>query len=125
MRVYLCGPINGCTDDEANTWREYAKAILGDENCIDPMRRDYRNREDDNVDAIVEGDIADILASDIVLANCWQVSWGTAMEIHLAAEKGIPVIAVVKPGAHISPWLRYHAEIETSLGRALASIQHR
>lgn len=28
--VYLCGPINGCTDAECNDWRSYAKAHLPD-----------------------------------------------------------------------------------------------
>lgn len=26
--AYLCGPINGCTDDEAKGWREVAKELL-------------------------------------------------------------------------------------------------
>lgn len=45
MKVYLCGPINGCTDDQCKNWREAAKQVLSD--TVDPMRRDYRGREDD------------------------------------------------------------------------------
>lgn len=53
--VYLCDPINGCTDDEATTWREKAKGLLQSKDpsamnnymCVDPMRRDYRGREGD------------------------------------------------------------------------------
>lgn len=110
MKYYLAGPINGCTDDEAINWREVAKARLGAENCIDPMRRDYRGKEDESVDAIVQGDIFDIHDSNVVLANCWQVSWGTAMEIHYASERGIPVVAILPAGTRISPWLRYFTE---------------
>jgi len=30
MKVYLCGPINGCTDEECKNWRETVKAQLPD-----------------------------------------------------------------------------------------------
>jgi len=40
VKVYLCGPINGRTDDDAKNWREYAKTRLPD--TLDPMARDYR-----------------------------------------------------------------------------------
>ena len=123
MITYLAGPINGCTDDEANNWRDLAKKRLGVENCLDPMRRDYRGIEDQSTEAIVHGDLEDIDSSDVMLANCWQVSWGTAMEIFYAAERGIRVFAVVPKTAKISPWLRYHAEIFFDLDDALDAIQ--
>jgi len=124
MRVYLAGPINGCTDDEANTWRDIAKSALGKENCIDPMRRDYRGREDECLDEIVILDKLDIVDSDVVLANCWQFSVGTSMEVLFASERGKSVIAVVKPGATVSPWLRFHAlAVVDDLDRALTLIK--
>lgn len=118
LTVYLCGPINGCTDDEASNWRDQVKQVLGEDRCLDPMRRDYRGREAECVNEIVELDKEDIFASDIVLANCWQVSVGTSMEIYLAWEEGIPVIAIVPPDAKVSPWLTYHAQVVTSLDSA-------
>lgn len=120
--VYLAGPINGCTDDEANNWRDVARAALGAENCLDPMRRDYRGREDESVTEIVEGDKADIEASDIVIANCWQASPGTSMEILLAWEQHKPAYAVLPPGSRVSPWYRYHATIMFSLDDVFDSI---
>lgn len=46
MKIYLCGPINGCTDDECNDWRSAIKHDWWVEQychrTIDPMRRDYR-----------------------------------------------------------------------------------
>lgn len=122
MITYLAGPINGCTDDEANNWRDIVKARLGADHCLDPMRRDYRGIEDQSVDAIVEGDLNDIDSSDVMLANCWQVSWGTAMEIFYAAGTPMRVVAVLPKDARVSPWLRYHAEIFTDLNEALDSI---
>jgi hypothetical protein len=110
--TYLAGPINGCTDNEAINWREVAKARLGDRYCLDPMRRDYRGREDECVDEIVAGDLADIAASDVMLANCWQVSWGTAMEIFYASSVlDMLVYAVLPPDARVSPWLRHYAHV--------------
>ena len=106
--VYLAGPINGCTDDESTTWREIVKDALGEDNCLDPMRRDYRGIEDESVNEIVQGDIEDITLSDVVLANCWQASFGTAMETwHASQSLGKPVVSVTPPGAPVSPWLRY------------------
>lgn len=122
--VYLAGGINGCTDDEAVAWREYVKDILGEANCLDPMRRDYRGREDAAYQEIVEGDIADIDGSWIIIANCWQKSWGTPMEIFYAARDcGIPVLAVVPMDASISPWLRYHTTLCYSLDEAIARVR--
>ena len=123
MITYLAGPINGCTDDEANNWRDLAKKRLGDENCLDPMRRDYRGIEDESVNEIVHGDLTDIENSYVMLANCWQVSWGTAMEIRYAYDIGLRVIAVLPPDTRVSPWLRYHAEIFYSLDAALDVIE--
>jgi len=106
-RPYLCGPINGCTDSEANDWRRDALAIWPD--SINPMVRDYRGKELDDYREIVELDKRDIRACSVVLANCPKPSVGTSMEIFFAWTLGIPVIAWVPPGAPISPWLRYHA----------------
>lgn len=113
---YLVGPINDCNDDEAMTWREKVKAKLGEENCLDPMRRDFRGKEDESVGEIVHGDLDDLRACDYVIANCWQPSWGTAMEIAFASNQPViggykPVIAVVPEGVKISPWLRYHTKV--------------
>lgn len=104
--VYLCGPINDCTDDECTTWREKAKKHLP--KTLDPMRRDYRGREADCVEEIVEADVEDILNSDILLAFCPKPSVGTSMEIFFAHSLGMPVVTVVPEGASWSPWLTYH-----------------
>jgi nucleoside 2-deoxyribosyltransferase len=107
MKVYLCGPINGCTDEESRNWREAAKAILPD--TLDPMRRDYRGLEDHHVAQIVEGDKADIDECDALLVNYNKPSVGTSMEILYAWEKKKKIIAVARPETRISPWLRYHS----------------
>jgi nucleoside 2-deoxyribosyltransferase len=122
MTVYLCGGINGLTDDQATTWREYAKARLNCE-CLDPMRRDYRGVEDQNVDAIVQGDLRDIDACETVLVNATRPSWGTAMEIVYAYQSGKRIVTCVGDSS-VSPWLRYHStSIHTSLDSAISEIE--
>lgn len=119
MKVYLAGPINGCNDDEANGWRQGVIDRHPDIEFLDPMRRDYRGREDEYIDEIVGGDKTDIYSCDVFLAYAWQASWGTAMEIHLAWEQDKRVIVVVPEGQRVSPWLRYHSDsVVGSLGEA-------
>jgi nucleoside 2-deoxyribosyltransferase len=110
VRVYLCGPINGCTDEECKDWREYAKSALRAE-CVDPMVRDYRGRENEAVAEIVENDKADIDGCDALLVNYVKPSVGTSMEVLYAWERGKRVVVVAAPGIPISPWLRYHAAL--------------
>lgn len=107
MRVYLCGGINGLSDDQCNIWRTAAKELLNKAEVVDPMARDYRGHEDQNVEQIVQGDLADIASCDVVLVNATRPSWGTAMEIVYAHQRGKLVVAFTE-GARVSPWLRYH-----------------
>lgn len=115
MKVYLGGPINGCTDEEANGWRGEVKEVLADNGheWCDPMDRDYRGRElEPGIAAeIVEGDKFDISECDVLLMNCPKPSYGTAMEILYGYERGKRVIAVLPVGTVPSPWVLYHAEV--------------
>jgi nucleoside 2-deoxyribosyltransferase len=117
MKVYLAGPIFGCSDEEAYGWRKTAERKIAEKHlqCITP--RDYRGLEDEYSSAIVESDKADIQSCDVVLAFAMKPTWGTAMEIHLAHSLGKRVVAVVD--GPVSPWLRYHAEIVPSLKDAI------
>lgn len=109
--VYLCGPINGRSDDDCKTWREQVKASWPGE-TIDPMARDYRGRELDPGIAkeIVENDIADIRSSDALLVYCDKPSVGTSMEVFFAKHCLRKPVIVIHPGDNPSPWLMYHAD---------------
>lgn len=125
MITYLCGPINGCSDAEANDWRSFAKENLVTE-TLDPMRRDYRGREDECVAEIVELDKEDVEDSDFILANAPKPSVGTSMEVFYAWQLGKPVVTVVPQGQSVSPWLRYHSTVIThSLREAVSWINAR
>ena len=123
MKVYLCGPINGRTDDDCTGWREYAKTHLPD--TLDPMARDYRGRELESGIAkdIVENDKLDIQASDVLLVFYDKPSVGTSMEVFYAHSLGKMVLVIDKSGKPLSPWMLYHStSVHPSLDDAIASI---
>jgi nucleoside 2-deoxyribosyltransferase len=112
MRIYLAGPINGCSDNECCGWREKAKILLDPHVCVDPMIRDYRNIEDLAYISLVEDDKNDIDSCDVVLAMCSKPSVGTSMEILYAWENN--KIVVVIGFGKLSPWIRYHSRVVVS-----------
>jgi nucleoside 2-deoxyribosyltransferase len=123
MKVYLCGPINGRSDDDCKGWREYAKERIAD--TLDPMDRDYRGRElEPGIAAeIVENDKLDIQASDVLLVYYDKPSVGTSMEVYMAHGMGKRVVVVDKSGKPLSPWLMYHShEVYKSLDEAIAAL---
>lgn len=109
MVIYLAGAINGCTDSECKDWREFVKSDVGKECTLDPMRRDYRGRELNCVNEIVEGDKTDIDNSTHILVYYDKPSVGTSMEILYAWEQRKPVLVVTSSETKLSPWLVYHS----------------
>jgi nucleoside 2-deoxyribosyltransferase len=127
--VYLCGPINGCTDAEAMDWREQSKRLLTGIKFgyLDPMARDYRGRElEPGIAAeIVENDKNDIAGCGALLVYYEKPSVGTAMEVLYAWQARIPVVVVDKSGKPLSPWLIYHSDkVVNSLEEAVAYIRN-
>lgn len=119
MRVYLAGAINGCTDEQANGWRDMVIEDLAarapEIRPVNPLRRDYRGVETQPGVArrIKRGDLVDIEACDALLANCPQPSWGTGMEIMHAHNTGKLVICVLPADILAlgpSPWLIEHSD---------------
>lgn len=116
MKVYLAGPINGCTDEQAQHWRARARAWLEQHGIqvLDPMRRDYRGVELEqyNPGAIVSGDLSDIASADAMLVNCERPSWGTSMEVRVAfSEMGKIVVGFLSEPWKASPWLVQHTHL--------------
>lgn len=115
MRVYLGGPINGCTDEEATGWREAVKPLLAAKGYewLDPMVRDYRGREMEPgiAEEIVINDKADIRKCDVLLMSCPKPSVGTSMEIFHGFTRNKEIIAVIPRGQTPSPWIVYHATV--------------
>ena len=143
--VYLAGGINGLSDADANDWRTQVKALLPREiGVLDPMSRDYRGKEDENVKAIIDGDLADIKQCEAIIAYCPRPSWGTAMELHWSHEHSAitlesggndyepstritlgyrKTVAVVPEGVAVSPWLRHHVTtVVTTIEAAVEAV---
>jgi hypothetical protein len=122
--IYLCGPIDNCTDEQCKGWRDRVKEqLMGKYNFRDPMIRDYRGNEDDHIDEIVELDKIDIVSSDIILVNTDRPSWGTAMEIIFAKMLG-KEIYFCWPHDFLSPWVVYHSDARfKDVDRAISYLE--
>ena len=84
--VYLSGPIMDVHEGEAREWRSVARSLLEDHfSILDPMRRNFKDREVDSSNEIVEFDLQDIRDADIILVNYCKPSIGTSMEVFYAA----------------------------------------
>src|ERR1700690_3807571 len=54
QKIYLCGPIMDEHEGHARAWRDMAKKHLGhDFTLLDPMRRNFKDREVDSANEIV------------------------------------------------------------------------
>jgi nucleoside 2-deoxyribosyltransferase len=121
--------MHGCGDAQALDWRRVAEESLVPDalEVINPASiGDYRGREHEVDPAdIVEDDLRAIATCDIVLANCWRPSYGTAMEIAIAdREFGIEVVTIVPDVRKVSPWLRAHsAKIVGSLAAGIDVVK--
>lgn len=108
ITCYLGGPIANCSSQEIHGWREALKESHHEINWLDPCSRSYKRQQ---WRQLVEDDIADINASDFVLAYYWKPGTGTSMELayaHYVAK--IPTIVVVPDFKNVSPWVRFHAD---------------
>ena len=112
--VYLSGPLANCNEIEAKGWRVEARRLLDPIRVADPLERWYRGGYEGLTEReklqIVDRDLEQIGASDVVLACCWKCGWGTAQEVLYAHWWRIPVV-VVAPTMDVSPWLVAHSTV--------------
>ncbi len=127
-KIYLSGPIMDEHPEAAMTWRERAKQGLGDHfELLDPMRRNFKDREVDSANEIVEFDLQDVRDADILLVNYNKPSIGTAMEVFYAAHDLGRFIVAFAPFSFsdCSPWMvRYCTKILPSLDEAISYIRN-
>ncbi len=125
--IYLCGPIMDASADESKTWRQRAKERLaGKFILLDPMRRNFRDREIDSANEIVEFDLQDIRNADMLLVNYAKASIGTSMEVFFAAHDLGKFVIAFSPYAYadMSPWMvKYSTKILPDLESALNYIE--
>lgn len=110
----------------AREWRETAKAKLsGHFRILDPMRRNFKDREVDSANEIVEFDLQDVRDADILLVNYNKASIGTSMEVFYAAHDLGKFVISFSPFAFqdCSPWMvRYSTKILPTLEGAITYL---
>ncbi len=120
--VYLSGPIMDEHCGAAREWRLHAKKLLGRHfRILDPMRRQFVDREVDSSNEIVEFDLQDVRDADILLVNYNKASIGTSMEIFYGAHDLGKFVIAFSPFdfKNCSPWMvRYCTKILPSLEKA-------
>ncbi len=107
-KIYLCGPIMDEHEGEARRWRESATEQLQQHfTILDPMRRNFKDREVDSANEIVDFDLQDIREADIVLVNYSKNSIGTSMEVFYAANNLGKFVVAFSPFSYqdCSPWM--------------------
>ena len=125
--IYLCGPIMDCNPEESGVWRERAKKLFSERFImLDPMRRNFKDREVDSANEIVSFDLQDIAECDILLVNYCKPSMGSAMEVfHASYNLGKFVIAF-SPFSfkECNPWMiRFCTKILPDLETAVKYIE--
>jgi len=136
MRVYLAGPISGCTFGECTDWREYFKTLIPKSiQCLSPMRgKDFLRAKGVITDSyekdgplatqrgIMTRDFFDCTRSDLVVANLLGteiVTIGTCMEIAWAFMNRTPLIVVMEKHGNIHD----HPMIREAIGYRLTSLE--
>lgn len=125
-KIYLCGPIMDEVEGHARAWREQAKIELADTfTLLDPMRRNFKDREVDSANEIVEFDLQDVRDADIILINYNKPSIGTAMEVFYASHVLHKFVIAFSPFSFqdCNPWMvKYCTKILPSLEDATRYI---
>ena len=125
-KIYLCGPIMDENEGVARTWRELALAKLSPNFImLDPMRRDFKDREVDSANEIVEFDLQDVREADIILVNYNKASVGTSMEVFYAANDLGKFVVAFSPFEFkdCNPWMvRFCTKILPSLEDSIEYI---
>ena len=125
-KIYLCGPIMDEHAGLAREWRRMAADTL-DRHFVmlDPMRRNFKDREVDSANEVVEFDLQDIRDADLLLVNYNKPSIGTAMEVFYASHDMGKFVVAFSPFSFkdCSPWMvRYCTKILPTLEEAVQYI---
>ena len=136
MRVYLAGPISGCSYGECTSWRDKFIKVLDEPSnkCYSPMRAkeflankpEIRDHFPDHLFGserhIMTRDFDDCTKADVIVANLLGakiVSIGTVMEIAWAFNRRIPLIAIMEPEKN----LHDHPMIRQAIGFRVDTIE--
>lgn len=128
MTVYLAGPIEGISIEEASRWRGTATNFFDIQGIetLDPLRRKKFHDEPYSINLarrIVTMDVQDIRNSHIVLINLLNrgegKAWGSIAELIIAHYERKPVVVVMEADFK-HPFIEtYATEIHYDLNTAL------
>jgi len=132
QHVYLAGPIEGLTYEQANDWRDASSTFLEgcDIDVLNPCRRvsfvDSKVRDADA--RIWKCDLQDISYSSVVLANLSDSlpgrKWGTVAEVAHAHTKNKIIIVLQDKDQFHHPFItQYATEIHYTLHDALEAVR--
>ena len=104
LKIYLAGKMSGLTFEESDGWRRDFKGVFKRKMNYDTMHytiinpNDYynfKNPSHQNEREIMQYDLNHVRNSDIVVVNLDDIntSIGTAIELYVAAQNNIPVLA--------------------------------
>jgi len=120
--IYLSGPIMDEHEGVARQWRQVARSLLEDSfGILDPMRRNFKDREVDSANEIVEFDLQDVRDCDILLVNYSKPSIGTSMEVFFGSHHLGKFVVAFSPFEFkdCSPWMvRFCTKILPDLEQA-------
>lgn len=125
-KIYLCGPIMDEVEGQARAWRQMAHSDLNDQFVLlDPMRRNFKDREVDSANEIVEFDLQDVRDADIILVNYNKASIGTSMEVFYASHELGKFVVAFSPFEfkECNPWMvKFCTKILPTLEEAIVYI---
>ena len=107
-KIYLCGPIMDEVEGHAREWRNTANKELSKHfTMLDPMRRNFKDREVDSANEIVEFDLQDVREADIIIVNYNKPSIGTSMEVFYASHELGKFVVAFSPFEfkECNPWM--------------------
>ena len=131
--VYLCGGMEGYSEDDMVKWRGKATNILSKAgiSTLDPTRRwkehfDYSNRN--NINRVVKMDLQDISNSTVLLSDMREDQsgkrWGSMAEIAHAHTKNKIIIVLRGKNDTLHPFLEFYAtEVHHSLEDCCKAIK--
>ena len=106
--IYLSGPIMDEVERSMPAPGVRCGQLLRAEFILlDPMRRNFKDREVDSANEIVEFDLQDVRDADILLVNYSKPSIGTAMEVFYASHDLGKFVVAFSPFSFkdCSPWM--------------------